>query len=342
MTARILVVGGYGVVGRYLAEQLAGLPITVAGRSPDKAQRFAQTLEHVQARYLDVQDKASLHQALADVQLVVSCAPMDKPTLLQAAIARGCDYLDIGERTAFLKRARVLYEDARKAGVTAVIGMGLMPGIVNVMARAAVERLGGAERLETALLLSADDEFGAEALGFTYEALEASPQKPHPVVFPAFGRRRAQPFAWPDQDFYPRTLGVREASSFLALTPTWALPALTQLRRLGVPRHLITSRLTLSALKLFRLWWGGSGAFAATVQAERDDRRVTLSLTGANESRIAATAAALVARALFQKRLVAPGVQLPEEVVLPEPFFQGLAQLLSTGGDDGVTFAWST
>lgn len=88
MTARILIVGGYGVVGRYLA-----------------------------------------------VQLVVSCAPMDEPTLLQAAIARGCDYLDIGERTAFLKRARVLYEDARKAGVAAVIGMGLMPGIVNVMAR---------------------------------------------------------------------------------------------------------------------------------------------------------------------------------------------------------------
>jgi len=146
VTARILIVGGYGVVGRYLAEQLAGFPVTVAGRSLDKAQRFAQTLEHVQARYLDVQDRASLHKALADVQLVVSCAPMDEPTLLRAAIARGCDYLDISERTAFLERACVMYEDALEAGVTAVIGMGLMPDIVNVMARAAVERLGGAER----------------------------------------------------------------------------------------------------------------------------------------------------------------------------------------------------
>ncbi len=152
MKAHILIVGGYGVVGRYLAEQLAGFPITVAGRSLDEAQQFARTLGHVQARHLDVQDKASLDEALADVQLVISCAPMDEPTLSQAAIARGCDYLDVGERTAFLKRARVLHEDARKAGVTAVIGMGLMPGIVNVMARAAVERLGDAERLETALL----------------------------------------------------------------------------------------------------------------------------------------------------------------------------------------------
>lgn len=295
MTARILIVGGYGVVGRYLA-----------------------------------------------VQLVVSCAPMDEPMLLQAAIARGCDYLDIGERTAFLKRARVLYEDARKAGVTAVIGMGLMPGIVNVMARAAVERLGGTERLETALLLSADDEFGAEALGFTYEALGASPQKSHPIVFSTFGRRCAQPFAWPDQNFYPQTLGVEKAASFLALTPTWVLPVLIQLRRLGVSRHLPTSPLTMSALKLFRLRQSGSGAFAGTVHAERDDRRVTLSLTGTNVSRATATAAALVARDLFQKRLVAPGVHLPEEVILPEPFFQELSPLLSIGGDDDVTFARST
>ena len=325
MTARILIVGGYGAVGRYLAEQLAEFPVTVAGRSLDKAQRFARTLEHVQARHLDSHDEASLHKALADVQLVVSCAPMDEPTLLRAAIARGCDYLDIGERTAFLKRARALCRDARKAGVTAVIGMGLMPGIVNVMARAAVERLEGAERLETALLLSADDEFGAEALGFTYEMLGGASQKPCKIVFPTFGRRRAQPFAWPDQFFYPQTLGVREAVSFLALTPPWVLPVLTQLRRLGLPRHLLTDPLTINALKLFRLQ-GGSGAFAGTVYAERDDQRVTLSLTGTNESRVTATAAALVARTLFGKHRVAPGVWLPEEVVAPEPFFQRLSQ----------------
>jgi len=335
VTARILIVGGYGVVGRYLAERLVGLPVTVAGRSLAKAEKFARTLGHVQARYLDVHYKASLDEALADVQLVVSCAPMDEPTLLRAAIARGCDYLDIGERTAFLEHARALHGDARAAGVTAVIGMGLMPGIVNVMARAAVERLGGTERLETALLLSADDEFGEEALG-------ASPQKSHPIVFPTFGRRCAQPFAWPDQNFYPQTLGVEKAASFLALTPPWVLPVLIQLRRLGLSRHLLTSPLTMSALKLFRLRQSGSGAFAGVVHADRDDRRGTLSLTGTNESRATATAAALVVRALFQKRLVVPGVQLPEEVVLPGPFFQELSQLLSTGGDDGVTFAWST
>lgn len=337
--ARILVVGGYGVVGRYLTEQLAEFPVTVAGRSLDKAWRFARTFEQdVQACYLDSRDKAGLCDALMDVRLVLNCAPADEPTLLRAALERGCDYLDISERHGFQERARALHHDAQARGVTAVVGMGLMPGIVNVMARSAIERLGGAAHLETAILISAADEFGAEALGFTYETLKGSVQKPREIVFPTFGRRRAQPFAWSDQFFYPQTLGVKEATSFLAFEPFWVLPTLIYLRRLGVSRHLMTSRLTMRVSKLFRLWRGGYGAFAATVHAEREGRRATLSLTGCNESLATATAAALVARALYQKRLVAPGVQLPEEVIAPEPFFRELSQhQLIIGEDDGIT-----
>ena len=54
---------------------------------------------------------------------------------------------------------------ARAAGARIVLGAGLVPGISSVLVRALAEEVGGADRIETALLLSANDMSGPGSFG---------------------------------------------------------------------------------------------------------------------------------------------------------------------------------
>ncbi|MBI1879938.1 MAG: saccharopine dehydrogenase NADP-binding domain-containing protein [Chloroflexi bacterium] len=92
----ILIVGGYGTVGRRIVADLApDYPgrVVVAGRSLEKATQLATELGHgVRARRADVDDPASIAAALDGVGVVVSCIDQREPHLLRAAIEYGLAY----------------------------------------------------------------------------------------------------------------------------------------------------------------------------------------------------------------------------------------------------------
>jgi len=52
-----------------------------------------------------------------------------------------------------------------------VLGTGLVPGISSVMVRALADALGGAERIDTALLLGARDASGPASLDYLLQEL---------------------------------------------------------------------------------------------------------------------------------------------------------------------------
>src|SRR5689334_8475387 len=95
----ILIVGGYGVVGRRIAAELAvDHPgrVVVAGRDARKADAAAAAIGHAaRGRRIDVRSGPSIEDALEDVQLVVSCVDQPGRPLLHAAIARGLSYTDV-------------------------------------------------------------------------------------------------------------------------------------------------------------------------------------------------------------------------------------------------------
>ena len=50
MTARVLIIGGYGNFGGFIAKRLAAdkdIQVIIAGRSPEKAKAFASSIEAV-------------------------------------------------------------------------------------------------------------------------------------------------------------------------------------------------------------------------------------------------------------------------------------------------------
>jgi hypothetical protein len=102
----ILLLGGYGGVGRSLARLLlaeTGVDVIIAGRRKEKADKFATRMQQefpgkrVISRYADASDRASLQVAFQGVQLVLvlTTTPHLVRQIGQVALDSGCDYLDI-------------------------------------------------------------------------------------------------------------------------------------------------------------------------------------------------------------------------------------------------------
>ena len=89
----ILIVGGYGVVGRRIAANLApDYPgrVVVAGRRLELAAQLAVNLGRgVRGRRLDITNAESIEAALEGVGVVVSCIDQPEPLLLRAVIHVG-------------------------------------------------------------------------------------------------------------------------------------------------------------------------------------------------------------------------------------------------------------
>ena len=60
---------------------------------------------------------------------------------MEAALAAGCHYLDLGGLYHLTRRQLELHDRFRAAGLLAVLGIGASPGKTNVMARLAADRL---------------------------------------------------------------------------------------------------------------------------------------------------------------------------------------------------------
>jgi saccharopine dehydrogenase-like NADP-dependent oxidoreductase len=133
-------------MGRAVVHDLArsGLPVRLLDRDARAAARIARRYggRSTEPRSLDARDPREVGDALAGAALVVNCAPYPmNPAVMEAALEAGCHYLDLGGLFHTTRR-QLEYDSAfRRRGLLAVLGMGSAPGITNVLARAAADRL---------------------------------------------------------------------------------------------------------------------------------------------------------------------------------------------------------
>jgi saccharopine dehydrogenase-like NADP-dependent oxidoreductase len=344
----ILVVGGYGIVGRRIAAELArDYPdrVLLGGRSLTRAEELATSIGHgVSGRMIDINVPSSIAAALAGVAVVISCIDQPGRSLLWAAIERGLCYTDITPHLTELGRGAAYDKIAaatRTSGARVVLGTGLVPGISSVMVRALADALGGADEIETALLLSARDVTGPAALDYFLQELSMSfnirvegedrPARafsaPRHVKFPPpAGTQLAYLFPFSDQVLYPRTLGARTALTRLAIEPTWLARLLAVMVRAGASR-LMTIQAVRHAIARTRQDRASShGArFALRVDVKRGGRSRCATLLGRVQADAAAAGAAAVARSLIEGEVAEPGAWMPEQIVDPGPFLSRLA-----------------
>ena len=342
----ILIVGGYGHVGRLIAKDMAPrFPgrVVVAGRNGERAQAFAEELGNgARGIALDATDSAAVEKALEGMMLVISCIDQEVPHLLRSAVAGGLAYIDISAELDLWERARELEDDAKKNGARVLIGSGLVPGTAGVMAREAVAQTGPGGTLDVGILLSIGDNFGTAALDWMIGAsgreltisengrsrqVRAMAEKRRMVFPDPFGQRTVMRFAIPDQVYYPETLGVRRAGSWVALEPGWIATFFTLCVQSGLLRLMQRLQLQRGLTRAFE-WlqrrYKGRNTYVLTVKAEGPDGTVNLFVTGRDESHGTAVSAVTMADPFLEEGNIAPGVWLPEQIFEPESYFTTL------------------
>ena len=344
----ILIVGGYGVVGRRIAIELApDYPdrVVVSGRNLARAQEIAAAIGHgVRARRIDIAEPDSIAVALKDVTVVISCIDQPGRTLLWAAVERGLRYTDITPHLTELGRGAA-YERidaaARASSAKVVLGTGTVPSISNVMTRVLADALGGADEIETALLLDASDVTGPASFDYFLQELSMpfdiwvdgndraahAFSEPRLIEFPdPVGAQLAYLFPFSDQVLYPRTMGVRTAVTRLAIEPKWLAKALAVMVRTGVSRLLAFEGIRHAIARRHHDRPSSIGArFALRVDVSRSGciRRATL--LGRGQAGAAAVGAAGVARLLIEGDVAEAGAWMPEQIVDPSLFLSRLA-----------------
>lgn len=136
MKKRILIIGGYGNFGSYIAKRLAGnanIQLVIAGRSQEKAAEFCTTLgayNVAEPSALDIFD--SLEQRLKDLMpdlVIHTSGPFQgQPyTVAKACIAAGCHYVDLADGREFVTGIKEVTEKAKEAGVSIITGASSVP-----------------------------------------------------------------------------------------------------------------------------------------------------------------------------------------------------------------------
>ncbi|MFD5557306.1 saccharopine dehydrogenase family protein [Streptomyces sp. NPDC127068] len=326
---RILVPGGYGAVGTAVTATLGQwFPgrVVPGGRSAERARQHGGVRVDVN----DPQGFGAVLDRLGDVSAVVLCVEPPDESVARVCLERGVHLVDIGADARLLRAVTALHDTALDTGASAVLSVGVAPGLSNLLARRAHEEVGGAQRIDLTVLLGSGERHGADAVRWTVAGLAApTAARPRRVELPGHGFRTAHPFPFSDQHTLTGTLGVPRVTTRLCLDSRAATALLFGLRRTGllraadrpVPRRLLTGALG-------RVHLGGD-AFVVRADAYRDGLHVARVARGLRQSRFTALVAAHVARHLLTGG-PAPGVRHVEEV-------PALADLPERLAGDGLT-----
>jgi len=265
MRVAILGVGG---LGRTLASELRTDPRVTALLLADQKGERARILTAIrgrvaiEARQLSVEDATALERTIRGYDVVVNTTfPRYNLAIMAAALQAGADYLDVsatGPRTPAGKPGVLeqldLDERFRSAGRTALVSMGLDPGMSSVFARAAADTLDAVDavRIRTASTTGAAEirsfplysreSFLEDTLVPPTLWLDGRLQEREPLgeeedfAFPPpIGTQRAFLVSHEETKTIPRFLGkpVRRVDYKVALNPE-LVRALVALHRLGL------------------------------------------------------------------------------------------------------------
>src|SRR6266516_5729486 len=121
--------------------------------------------------HVDVRDPDGLGDALAGGSVCVNAAHYRfNLAVMEGGLASGCHYVDLGGLFHMTRRQFELGPRFRDAGLTAVLGMGSAPGKTNLLARAAVERLGEEPRVLAIWAATGDPAAAGHPFPITYLA----------------------------------------------------------------------------------------------------------------------------------------------------------------------------
>lgn len=338
MTRPILIIGGYGNFGRFIARRLDGdgIRTVIAGRSRLKASRLAETLQHAEPASLDID--GDLDAALRQVDplaVIHTSGPYQGQDyrVARACIAQGCHYIDLADARGFVAGIGALDAEARGGGVAAISGASSVP----CLSAALVDHYRGSfrnlESLDYGITTAQKTNRGLATtaailsyVGRPFQALRDGREE-RVYGWQGFRLRRYRRLGWrclglcdvPDLALfparYPELSSIRFAAG-LELPPLHlGLWALSWLVRLGLIRRLERAAPPLlAASRLFDVFGSADSGFHMEMRGEDlegRERRLVFELTARSGDGpyIPCIPAILLASRLARGEAVEPGAR---------------------------------
>ncbi len=159
----IIVLGGAGAMGRIAVRTLTEYTdidqITIADYKEEHAHKVAASLHssNILVKQIDVNDEERLRALLRGADVVLNAVEyVFNLPVLRACILEKVDYADLGGLFHMTRKLMDMHDEVAAAGITAILGMGGTPGVTNVLARAAVDKLDRVESIKVQLGCSDD------------------------------------------------------------------------------------------------------------------------------------------------------------------------------------------
>jgi hypothetical protein len=167
MGARVLIAGGYGLVGSAIARlvrEISGdVELVLAGRNPEQGAALARELGGAGTARLDVEDAASVRD-LPAVDLVVSALYDPANALLHQAMARGAGHIGITTKADDV--APIAFAVLRSAPKRPIVLLGhCTAGVATIVAAKAAERFSHVETVAVTALHDMRDPVGPMTAG---------------------------------------------------------------------------------------------------------------------------------------------------------------------------------
>ncbi len=372
---RVLIIGGYGNFGSYIARALASDPnmtLAIGGRSKAKADAFAADLQSAnpaEGCAVDIDDgiDARLREIAPDV-VIHTTGPFQSQDhrVARAAIACGAHYLDLADARQFVATMGEFDAEAKRAGVAVISGASSVPcltaafvdryrprfarleGVTYGIAAAQATNRGLATA--TAILSYVGKPFtilrgGARKRVFGWQGLRA-------VRYPELGLRLFGYCDIPDLELFPaRYPGVRNLE-FVAGHEVKALHVgtwlLSWIARLGLVRSWTPyARQLLRLSFLFDPWESGKSGFHMFLDgldAGGRAMRVTIFMIArqVHGPNIPCIPAVILARRIAAGQLPAPGARPCLDLIDVEELMSAIAHLdiTTTVEGPGIDDQW--
>ncbi len=154
----IVVLGGAGAMGRVTVRTLTEYEdvdqITLADYNEERAREVAATFHsnNVEVKQIDVNDFERLCVLIRGANVVLSAVDyvFNQP-ILKACLQEKAHYADLGGLFHMTRTLMNMHAEIEAAGITAILGMGGTPGITNLLARGAVNKLDRVDSIKVQL-----------------------------------------------------------------------------------------------------------------------------------------------------------------------------------------------
>ena len=348
-------------MGRVAVEELVengtASEIIIADKSRERAEILARNLSHsgakVKASTIDVTDSRELSRLLRDCDLALGAiGPFYEfeEALAKASIESGTDYLSICDDFEATLAVLSLDEMAKKNGVRIVTGLGMTPGITNILAKYGYEKMDRVKSIDVSWSAPAFGSVSKAVVRHTLHCfsgmvptfsdgestLVKAGKGREKKVFPEpIGVSRVMHVGHPEPVTLPRYLsGLKEVTIKGGITPHW----MSNLVIMSARAHFFDSSKGMgiwmslpSPMKLFKRIRKRKEivlGIRVDIAGEKGGKETRYAF-GCTETMIKATGLSLAIGAqmfLSNDTAIQPGVVTPEAVFDPTIFFEKLRE----------------